>query len=71
MSIFNALLDMLDRKGNSPSIGQDCDISDSDVPAGSGGINREGYTYAQLRRQPIIPEVIRGISNPVVRCWAE
>lgn len=46
-------------------------ISDSDVPAGSGGINREGYTYGQLRRQPIIPEVMRGISNPVVRRWAE
>ena len=71
MGIFNALLDMLDGKGNSQSFGQNCDISDLDVPAGSGGINREGYTYGQLRRQPIIPEVMRGISNPVVRRWAE
>ena len=46
-------------------------ISDSDVPSGSGGINREGYTYGQLRRQPIIPEVMRGVSDPVVRRWAE
>lgn len=46
-------------------------ISDSDVPSGSGGINREGYTYGQLRRQPIIPEVMHGVSDPVVRRWAE
>lgn len=46
-------------------------ISDSDVPSGSGGINREGYTYGELRRQPIIPEVMRGISDPMVRRWAE
>lgn len=47
------------------------EISDSDVPSGSGGINREGYTYGELRRRPIIPEVMRGLSNPVVRRWAE
>lgn len=46
-------------------------VSDSDVPSGSGGINREGYTYGQLRRNPIIPEVMRGISDPVVQRWAE
>lgn len=46
-------------------------ISDFDVPAGSGGINREGYTYGELRRQPIIPEVMRGISDPVVKRWAQ
>lgn len=46
-------------------------ISDSDVPSGSGGINHEGYTYGQLRRQPIIPEVMHGVSDPVVRRWAE
>lgn len=46
-------------------------ISDSDVPSGSGGINREGYTYGQLRRQPIIPEVMHGVSDPVVCRWAE
>lgn len=48
MGIFNALLDMLDGKGNSQSFGQNCDISDSDVPAGSGGINRERYTYLRF-----------------------
>lgn len=46
-------------------------ISDSDIPCGSGGINREGYTYGQLRRQPIIPEIMRGIPNPIVKRWAE
>ncbi len=46
-------------------------ISDSDIPSGSGGINREGYTYGQLRRHPIIPEIMRGISNPIVKRWAE
>lgn len=46
-------------------------ISDSDVPSGSGGINCEGYTYGQLRRQPIIPEVMRGISDPTLKRWAE
>lgn len=51
--------------------GNDVAISDSDIPSGSGGINREGYTYGQLRRQPIIPEVMRGISDPTVRRWAE
>ncbi|MDE6326047.1 MAG: hypothetical protein K2M02_07730, partial [Duncaniella sp.] len=49
----------------------DLNISDSDIPSGAGGINREGYTYGQLRRQPIIPEVMRGITNPVVRRWVE
>ena len=47
------------------------EISDFDVPAGSGGINREGYTYGELRRQPVIPEVMRGITDPTVRRWAE
>lgn len=47
------------------------EVSDSDVPSGSGGINREGYTYGELRRQPIIPEIIRGISNPVALRWAK
>lgn len=46
-------------------------ISDSDVPSGSGGINREGYTYGQLRRRPIIPEVMKGVTDTVVRRWAE
>lgn len=47
------------------------DVADMDVPAGSGGINRERYTYGELRRRPIIPEVMRGISDSVVRRWAE
>ena len=57
----------------SDTLFQDSDltISDSDIPSGSGGINREGYTYGQLRRRPIIPEVMRGISDPVVQRWAE
>lgn len=46
-------------------------ISDSDVPSGCGWINREGYTYGELRRQPIIPEVMRGVTDPTVRRWAE
>lgn len=46
-------------------------ISDSDIPSGSGGINREGYTYGQLRRQPIIPEILCKISHPIVKEWAE
>ena len=46
-------------------------ISDSDIPSGSGGINHEGYTYGELRRQPIIPEIMRGITDPIVRRWAE
>ncbi len=46
-------------------------ISDSEIPSGSGGINSEGYTYGQLRRQPIIPEVLRGITDSTVRRWAE
>lgn len=53
---------------NTPEI---CVISDSDVPSGSGGINRERYTYGQLRRNPIIPELLRGVTNPVARRWAE
>ena len=64
MSIFNDIFDLLtDPPG--------CAISDSDVPSGSGGINREGYTYGQLRRQPIIPELMSRISHPVVKLWAE
>lgn len=46
-------------------------VSDSDIPSGSGGINREGYTYGELRRRPIISEIMGGISNPVALRWAE
>ena len=44
-----------------------CDISDADIPSGSGGINGERYTYGQLRHQPVIPEVMQRITNPVAR----
>ena len=46
-------------------------ISDSDIPSGSGGINGECYTYGQLRRQPIISELMGKITDPIVRRWAE
>lgn len=42
-----------------------CTISDSDIPSGSGGINGEGYTYGQLRHQPIVPEVLQRITHPI------
>ena len=38
-----------------------CIISDSDIPSGSGGINGEGYTYGQLRHQPIITKILQRI----------
>ncbi len=46
-----------------------CIISDSDIPAGSGGINGEGYTYGQLRHQPIITEILQRIAHPIARQW--
>ena len=48
-----------------------CIISDSDIPAGSGGINGEGYTYGQLRHQPIITEILQRITYPIARQMAE
>ena len=48
-----------------------CIISDSDIPAGSGGINGEGYTYGQLRHQPIITEILKLITHPIARQMAE
>ena len=71
MGIFDTLIDLLSGEGGIGAGGNACAISDSDVPSGSGGINREGYTYGHLRRQPIIPEIMRGISDPTVRRWAE
>lgn len=64
MGILNFILNTVKEELN-------FEISDSDVPSGSGGINREGYTYGELRRRPIIPEVMRGVTDPVVRRWAE
>ena len=48
-----------------------CIISDSDIPSGSGGINGEGYTYGELRHQPIITEILRRITHPIARQMAE
>ena len=38
-------------------------IDDDDIPSGNHGINKEGYTYGQLRRQPIIKEISDKIQN--------
>lgn len=46
-------------------------ISDSEIPSGYGGINREGYTYGQLRKQPIINEIKNTISNPKIKSWVD
>lgn len=46
-------------------------VSDSDIPSGSGGINGERYTYGQLRHQPIIPELMRNITNSQLKHYAE
>lgn len=46
-------------------------VSDSDIPSGSGGINREGYSYARLRRQPIIDEIAKGINHARVKAYVE
>uniref|UniRef100_A0AB33J8P8 Uncharacterized protein n=1 Tax=Prevotella sp. GTC17260 TaxID=3236796 RepID=A0AB33J8P8_9BACT len=48
-----------------------CTISDTDIPSGSDGINSEGYTYGQLRHQPIIAEVLQRITHPIARQMAE
>lgn len=71
MNIFLRMMGEILDGGNGDGRTEFPEVSDSDVPSGSGGINREGYTYGQLRRMPIIPEVLRGVTNPVVRRWAE
>jgi len=48
-----------------------CTISDADIPSGSGGINGEGYTYGELRHQPIVNEVLQRITHPIARQMAE
>ncbi|MDF2849856.1 MULTISPECIES: hypothetical protein [Sphingobacterium] len=40
-----------------------CYVSDQDIPSGNRGINREGYTYGKLRREPIINELLKRIDN--------
>ncbi len=51
-------------------IGQ-CEVSDSDIPSGSGGINGERYTYGQLRHSPVIPELMHNISNVTLHRYAK
>ena len=46
-------------------------VSDLDIPSNSNGINREGYTYGQLKKSPIIPELYSIISNPKVRNYID
>lgn len=55
------------------SIGQAeyCIVSDADLPAGSGGINKEGYSYGHLRTQPIINELLRQIKHSCVQAYIE
>lgn len=48
-----------------------CVVSDTDIPSGNGGINGEGYTYGQLRHQPIIPELMRKMNNARLLQYAE
>lgn len=67
MGLFSDILSAL----GGAAAGVPVEVADTDVPAGYGGINREGYTYGELRRRPIIPEVMRRISHPTIRRWAE
>lgn len=48
-----------------------CIVSDTDIPSGNGGINRENYTYGQLRHHPIILELIHGITNIRLRKYVK
>ena len=48
-----------------------CSVSENDIPQGSGGINREKYTYKQLRHQPIISELMENIENSRIKKLAE
>lgn len=48
-----------------------CSVSDADIPSGNGGINKERYTYGQLRYQPIIHELMRNMNNPQLKRYAE
>lgn len=48
-----------------------CIVSDADIPAGSGGINKEGYSYGHLRTQPIINELLLQVKHPRVKSYIE
>ena len=50
---------------------ESCTVSDDDIPSGNGGINGERYTYGYLRHHPIIPELLRRITTPQIRHYAE
>src|SRR5574344_1490944 len=50
---------------------ESCTVSDDDIPSGNGGINGERYTYGYRRHHPIIPELLRRITTPQIRHYAE
>jgi len=47
-----------------------CEVNDQDIPSGNGGINREGYNYGQLRKQPIIQELLGKLENSRLKGFA-
>ena len=42
-------------------------VNDDEVPSGTGDINREGYTYGELRHQPIINELLEAIEHSKIK----
>ena len=50
---------------------EQCIVDNNDIPQGYGGINKEKYTFGELRRKPIINEILRKISLQKVRTLAE
>lgn len=48
-----------------------CTVSDCDIPNGSGGINKECYTYGTLRRQPIINEILNKVNHFDIKSYIE
>lgn len=73
---MNTMTNFIDLNKDYPNLGhiKQVDlyqVSDQDVPTGYGGINREGYTYGQLRRQPIINELLSGIDNRQLAAFAQ
>lgn len=61
-----SILDLLFSDKGEPVV-----VSDSDIPRGKGGINREGYTYGFLRKVVIQPELYDRLSNPIVKGWVD
>lgn len=73
---MNTIKDFIDLNKDYPNLGhikqvERYQVSDLDVPTGYGGINREGYTYGHLRRQPIINELLSGIGNQQLSAFAQ